>query len=104
MFDFPIFPETATLGSWIYQGFLFAIIFFFFKKSCLYTICLNNNSGFRNLLPLLLIIYIITSFTEGDFSHYQAMVKNYRGPESTGLESVYVKQLKPYQRKNLKYS
>lgn len=89
MYDFPLFPHTATLGSWVYQGVLFAIIFFSFKKTCLYSYATKRDIETKFFLPLLLIIYIITAFTDGDFSHYQMMVKDYGGPGSTGLERVY---------------
>lgn len=89
MLDFPIIPSTATLGSWIYQGCLYAIIFIAFKRSCLYSYGGKRDVGIRFFFPLLLMVYIITSFTDGDFSHYQMMVKNYNGLGSTGLENVY---------------
>ena len=89
MYDFPIFPSTPLLSSWIYQGLLYAIIFFSFKKSCLYSIGRKQNRGILFSLLLLVVLYFITAFADGDFIHYQAMVKSYRGPESTGLESVY---------------
>lgn len=89
MYDFPIFPHTATLASWIYQGILYALIFFSFKKSCLYSFGVKRSRGNKVLLPLFLILYVITAFTDGDFSHYQLMVKEYSGPGSTGMESVY---------------
>ena len=89
MFDFPILPSTATLGSWIYQGCLFAAIFFAFGLSCRYSYGGKKGIGTKIFFPILVMVYIITSFTDGDFSHYQMMVKSYSGPESTGLERIY---------------
>ena len=89
MYDFPTVSDTPTLASWLYQGILFAIIFFSFKKSCLYSFGQKRDRNTRFFFPFLLIVYVITAFTDGDFSHYQSIVKNYTGPGSTNLESIY---------------
>ena len=89
MYDFPLFPEVATLGSWIYQGLLFAIIFFSFRRSCLYSYNTERSKTTKFWFSAIMVLFVVTAFTDGDFAHYQVMVKSYSGPDSTGLESVY---------------
>jgi hypothetical protein len=90
MFDFPVMPDVATKGSWIFCAMIYVItIMLFYGSETQPKSLYNEQKSGRFVFLLLFYLFIICPFYTGDFAHYQSLVYTYNGQENFHLENIY---------------